>query len=116
MAFPLWAAMAAGAGLGLLKNREQQKQINAQNEAEVAKTRFSPWTGMQGQIQAKPSMFGDVASGALSGAMFGQQFSGGSTPQVSEPTPMTEQDVFAAASRGSGRMARFSPYSMMRPS
>lgn len=76
MAWAIVIGSVAGAGLGALKNAEERKQIAALNAAEAEKTRYSPWTGMKGQIQASPSAFGDVLQGGMTGAMMGKQFGG----------------------------------------
>jgi len=69
---------AAGAMAGKAKN-DRANEIEKSDRNLAAETaRYSPWTGMApGQIRRSGSMFGDVAQGALSGAMMGSQFGGG---------------------------------------
>lgn len=67
-----WIPMAVGAGLGLLKNQDDQSVMRAQNKAAAAQTEFSPLTGMgPGQIQRSPSPFEGLMQGAMAGAQFG---------------------------------------------
>lgn len=66
-----WIPLAVGAGLGLLKQREEAKAIKKQNEAAAAQTEFSPLTGMgPGQIQRAPSPWEGMMQGAMAGAQF----------------------------------------------
>lgn len=72
-----WIPLAAGAALGALKNAEQGKQVDKQNQEidqqnKVAATRelWSPFTGQHGQTKGKVyngSLMGDVGSGAIAG-------------------------------------------------
>lgn len=68
MAFPLLAAaIGAGGLLGFMKNRRAQQIEDSSRKLAAETARYSPWTGMTpGPIQHAGSMFGDVASGALS--------------------------------------------------
>ncbi|MNJ94788.1 hypothetical protein D3C87_124910 [compost metagenome] len=47
---PAGAAIAAGGALGDMKAQRQQEQVRANNMAQAEMTRYSPWTGMRGQI------------------------------------------------------------------
>lgn len=67
-----WIPMAIGAGLGLLKNQEDQRQVRRMNKAAAAQTEFSPLTGMgPGQIQSAPSPWEGMLQGGMAGAQFG---------------------------------------------
>ena len=67
-----WIPMAIGAGVGLLKNQEEQAQVRAQNKAAAAQTEYSALTGMgPGQIQQAPSAWEGMMQGAMAGAQFG---------------------------------------------
>jgi hypothetical protein len=69
-------AFAAGSSLlGAQQAREKQKQQARMNMAEAVKTEFSPWTGVQGNINLDaPSTTVGALQGGLTGAMMGQQF------------------------------------------
>lgn len=63
----------AGMALGALENNEEQKQHSRMQRAQAEMTRYSPWTGMQGQILTPPkSIFGSMLQGGATGAMIGQ--------------------------------------------
>lgn len=65
--------LAAGAGLGLLKQREQAKQAQQQNILNAYTQLYSPWTGLKaGPQQFAPSLLGSVGEGAVQGYGFGQ--------------------------------------------
>lgn len=70
MALPL-IAMAIGAGLGGLKQMQDQKAANDANHIAAIKEMYSPWTGQHGQMAAQPSAIQNIGSGALTGASFG---------------------------------------------
>lgn len=66
-----WMLVAAGAGAtaGAVSGYEKKKDQKRQQKAQAEMTRYSPWTGMQGQIvPAAPSMFTSMLGGA-SGVM-----------------------------------------------
>lgn len=67
-----WVPMAIGAGVGLLKNQEEQAQVRKANKAAAAQTEYSALTGMgPGQIQRAPSAWEGMMQGAMAGAQFG---------------------------------------------
>jgi hypothetical protein len=68
--------LLAGAGLGVLKAKEDQENYRRTQAAEATKTRYSPWTGMHGQTLQKPSAMGSILQGAGAGAMMGQAVGG----------------------------------------
>ena len=57
-----------GAALGMMKSKgEEQAQAEDKRIASTM-TRFSPWTGMKGQLSTKdPNYFGNMTKGALAG-------------------------------------------------
>lgn len=61
-----------GAGVGFLKNTLfDGPAAKRRNLAQAEMTKYSPWTGMKGQLEAAPSAFGAMAQGAMTGAMMG---------------------------------------------
>jgi len=77
MAF--WIPMAAMAGAALLKERAQEKATRKHNVAQSELTRYSPWTGMQGELKPNaPNYLGAGIMGGAQGYMLGQAFGGGS--------------------------------------
>lgn len=66
-----WIPLAIGAALGAAKNMEGQAQAKSMRGIEAAKDRYSPWTGLHGQMVRNPSLFGDIATGAAIGATAG---------------------------------------------
>lgn len=74
---PITMGLLIGGGAGLLKNELVDKpQHKRMQLAEAEKTRYSPWTGMQGQTLTPPSAFGSALQGATTGAMIGQGVGG----------------------------------------
>ena len=72
--------LLGGAALGAIQGQRKQDQINRMNQAQAETTRYSPWTGMKGQLQNPGGGWFDGAlSGGLTGAMLGQQFGGDNT-------------------------------------
>jgi len=72
MPFPL-LPMLIGAGAGLLKGVAiDQPRASAMRKVEAEKTRWSPWTGIQGQNVPDADIFGGVLQGGMTGASFGQ--------------------------------------------
>jgi len=68
-----WVMVAVGGGAlaGGIQANEQKKDVRRQNRAQAEITRYSPWTGMQGKMQAEPSVMGGTLQGAMMGAMAG---------------------------------------------
>ena len=63
----------AGAGVGFLKQAEQEKQAKAQRRLAALKTQLSGLQGSgvrAGTVGPQPSLFQNVAQGALAGAGF----------------------------------------------
>jgi hypothetical protein len=69
----------AGAGLlgGGVKAIADNKQYKRDQLAQSELTRYSPWTGMKGQSLSRPSAFGTVLQGGMTGAMLGQGINAG---------------------------------------
>ena len=74
--------LGIGAGLGAGKHVSDVKRAGKMRKAEAAKTRYSPWTGMQGKTVADPSLMGNLITGGAGGAMLGSSIGGmaGKTP------------------------------------
>ena len=72
---PTLIASLGGAGLGLLKQFEDQKAADRARKQEASIAQWSPWTGMAAQRIADPSLLGNVSQGALTGAAMGQGIS-----------------------------------------
>lgn len=70
----MWGALLAGAGLGLIKSREQAAQARKQAILDANTALYSPWTGLKpsGQVHSAPSAFSGIAEGALGGFTMGQ--------------------------------------------
>jgi hypothetical protein len=77
-----WIPLAAGAALGALKNMDgseeterHNKAIEEENKVEAIRELWSPFTGQHGRnqmLKGKPSLLGDLGSGALAGYGMGQ--------------------------------------------
>ena len=89
-----WVPMAIGAGLGLMKGMSDQKQYEERQSAQAEMTKYSPWTGMHGQVLKQPNVFGSILQGGAMGAMAGQSMGAGggaaAAPQ-SQPVAMNYQ-------------------------
>lgn len=72
----MWPLLLAGAGLGVAKNIEAQSQADAERKRQAAIARYSPWTGMNPNFGAikEPSLLGNIATGAATGAMANKMF------------------------------------------
>jgi hypothetical protein len=88
--------LGLGAALGLGKNFQDQKNYSNQLEANKAKIKYSPWTGLSPSNVTAPNGVGDVVSGAASGAQFGSQF------KDKPPTDLTKTDPTEGAPMGTG--------------
>lgn len=71
--WPVLIAMAAGAALGAAKNAEDKKNFRKEQKMNAVKARYSPWSDMRPRDVARPNQMGDIMSGAVTGAMMGQQ-------------------------------------------
>jgi hypothetical protein len=66
----MWQLIPIGVGavMGARNAQKQADETKRQNLAQAEITRYSPWTGMHGQIQANTA---DPLNGAFQGAMGG---------------------------------------------
>ncbi len=71
----MWPLLAAGAAFGAGKYFLHDKpEFQRQGQLAAQTTRYSPWTGMQGQMpQDSPDLLGDTFQGGLAGGQFGSQ-------------------------------------------
>lgn len=73
-----WVPLAAGAGLGLAKHIDSQGKADRERKVQGQIQKWSPWTGMQGQMVQDPgSVFGDIATGAAIGSQFNKMMPDG---------------------------------------
>ena len=71
-------ATVAGAALGKVKNDKAKQIEDAERKLASETERYGYITGNKAQpVHRAGSTFGDIGQGALSGAMFGQQFGKG---------------------------------------
>ena len=83
-----WVPLAIGAGVGLAKHEFIDKpRAKRMAAAEAEKTRWSPWTGMQGQTIMPPSAADAALKWGTTGALLGMQnpgaFGGGGAAKAS---------------------------------
>lgn len=84
----MWMTLLPTIASGLLGANQaarQQQQQKAGNLAQAELTRYSPWTGMQGQLDmsAKPSALEGGFSGAIKGLGMGQALNQAFSPKNS---------------------------------
>ncbi len=81
MPIPLIALIAAGAGMGAMKNNQEKHAFEEQQKVQAATTRYSPWTNM---TAAAPVMnkgaIANIGAGAMSGYLAGQGMAGEGMP------------------------------------
>jgi hypothetical protein len=85
------ALMAGGAALGLMREKQKANAMRKFNEGQAETTKWSPWTGMKGDIKPvfEDSMGAGLAGG-LTGAQLGQGLGGDAKPTVdSQPSQMS---------------------------
>ena len=68
----MWAPIIAMTALSAAKTVDENMRAAAERKRQAAMTRYSPWTGMQGQTVQDANMFGNLAGGAAAGATLGQ--------------------------------------------
>ncbi len=92
----LWPMLAMGA-LGAVQGQRKQDRIAKMNEAQAETTRYSPWTGMKGQLQdTGGGAFDGALQGGLTGAALSQSFDGGGAEKaVTEGAASTNPAQFA---------------------
>lgn len=92
----------AGAVLGYDQQRRQAKATEKFNKGQAEVTRYSPWTGVKGQIQQNNAdPISGALQGGLSGAMFGQQLSGMNAANNANAVKTAQAEVDAAGEAGS---------------
>ena len=75
---PMTLAALIGAGVGTLKAKEKQSQADAKRKLAATVATYSPWTGMTPDFDFRdPSFMGEIAQGALTGALLGQNWGAG---------------------------------------
>lgn len=74
--WPILAMIAAS----VVKSAADQGNENKDRETAAETTRYSPWTGMKGQLPAHTPWVGNAMQGAMAGAMLNGATGGGSTP------------------------------------
>lgn len=92
-----WIPLAVGAALGVGKNIEGRYQANKQRKAQGEIQKWSPWTGLQGQMVKDPSLFGDVATGAAIGGMAGGMMGGGAAGASEFAAPASSYSSMASS-------------------
>lgn len=98
----MWPLLAVGAGLGALKNIGDQQAANNQRKAQAEIQRWSPWTGMQGQMVQDPSLMGNIATGTAIGSQLNKMApaSAGATNEslgLPKPQEFTSSSMPASA-------------------
>lgn len=119
MPIPILAAIAAGAALGLAKNRMAAAQAADERKRQAAIARYSPWTGMQAHSVQDPNMFGDILQGGASGAMLGGGYNAmTAAPAAAGGTAAAAEGASAAggsAASGAGAGTAGAGYSLLGP-
>lgn len=73
----LWALPLGMAALGAIQGQRKQDRLQKMNQAEAETTRYSPWTGMKGQLHdTGGGWFDGALQGGVTGAMMGQGMGG----------------------------------------
>lgn len=85
--FTMMALMGGvSAGVGALQGQQKEKQQKQFNDSQAEITRYSPWTGMRGQVTpTTDNALGGAMQGGLGGALFGQRIAsmqGAAKPEV----------------------------------
>lgn len=97
-----WVPMLAGAAIGAIQGESKRKAEEQQNLAEAEKTRYSPWTGMHGQIKKSgANWMGGALQGGLTGAMLGQGMGGGAEAGTIVDTPVSVESEYTLPTLGS---------------
>ena len=73
-----WIPLAMDAA-SMINEKQKENQLDRYNQGQAEVTRYSPWTGIKGQIQPNqgPGMFGAGIGGAVGGLGLMQAFGGG---------------------------------------
>lgn len=67
--------MVAGLGVGAAKSGMDAEKAERQRKVQAATTRYSPWTGMQGQAPEEANVAGNMLQGGMTGAGLAQNAS-----------------------------------------
>lgn len=96
MGFFLPAMMVAGAALQGRAADRKRKQQERFNQGQAETTRYSPWTGMTGQLDQSyvPGSLEAMAGGAIQGAGMAQGLQGIMNGMGSAPTPQPTAGQF----------------------
>lgn len=117
--WPMLAAAGGMAALGMIREREKAKAQRKYNEGQAEISRYSPWTGMQGQITPVfDDSLGAGLQGGLSGAMMAQNFSKAnpsSQAQMEQQAVNTTEAVDGAQGGYKNSMFGQDQYQMSRP-
>lgn len=98
--------MGGGGILGYDQAAKQKQQQMIDNAAQAELTRYSPWTGMKGQINTK---YADPFAAALGGGMQGLGVAQGlGTLGKKTPAPAAQAEAQPMMSAWSGLDARYS--------
>ena len=111
-----WIPIAMAAG-SMINEKEREDNLEAYNEGQAEMTKYSPWTGVRGQIKQDtgPGIFGAGISGAVSGLGVSQQLQGmgGGGMGSSKASPWSANDYSPQGNTldfNKYRMNRFSNY------
>lgn len=89
-----------GAGAGALKNQEDRRGYIQEQEMNVNKARYSPWTGARPTNPQNPSLMGAVLQGMMAGMLMGNQMGNKKKPDGGEVySDNNQQRVWAANDR-----------------
>lgn len=69
---PITLGLIGGTGFGLVKSLFDAGNEARQRKVAAETNRYSPWTGMQGQMPKPTDWLGNMFSGGLTGATFAQ--------------------------------------------
>lgn len=87
---------AAMAGVGYLEGKRKQDQQERWNRAQAEVTRYSPWTGIKGDLSpVTASPLGGAMQGGLTGAMMYQTFNSG--PKATTPNNVSDMQKMSAS-------------------
>lgn len=121
----LWGALG-GAGLGMIQQGSQKKQHEHDKQVAAETARWSPWTGMAPQkVGPAPTLFGNMAQGALAGTEFATKNFGEDTTNPAKPAaalaaepaaPQSQEEYAAASPFAAGpRQQQGNPWAMPNP-
>lgn len=104
MAIPMAVMAAMGALMGAANEQKKRNDQTHFNKYQAEVTRYSPWTGMQGQLTpVTGNPLGGAVQGGISGAMFGKSFQGGNGTEAAIGA-LNAKDDGTVVSGGYGQM------------